>query len=106
MIPGLSHTMTVYVEDANGRYLTVAASGVRCRLYPVGRQPGATAAGRAELAALRRLLWAPGVTIDDHAQIEVASVRYNVVASSVQERYGPAGTLNHYECDLTRALNG
>jgi len=63
-------------------------------------------AGRAELAAFRRLLWAPGTTIDDHAQIEVESVRYNVVAGSIAPRRGPSGALDHYECDLMRATSG
>jgi hypothetical protein len=105
MIPGLAHTMTVYSEDANGRFLAVAASGVRCRLYPANRQPGATGAARAELAAIRQLIWAPGVVVDEHAQIEVDSIRYNV-AGPVSPRYGPSGALSHYEADVTRADNG
>jgi hypothetical protein len=105
VIPGLVHTMTIYNEDANGRYLTVAASGVRCRLYPTNRQLGATGAARAELAAIRQLIWAPGVAIDEHAQIEVDGIRYNV-AGPVNQRYGPSGALSHYEADVTRATNG
>jgi len=96
--------MTIYTEDTDGRFLTVAATGVRCRMWPVGG--GASGAGRAELAAFRRLLWAPGTTIDDHAQIEVESVRYNVVAGSIAPRRGPSGALDHYECDLMRATSG
>jgi hypothetical protein len=104
-LPGLSHTMTIYTEDSAGRYLTVAASGVRCRLYPIGAG-GATGPARAELAALRRLFWEPPTIISEHAQIEVDGTRYNVIAGTVQERFGPTGTLSHYEGEVMVARNG
>jgi len=77
---GLDETLSVYTEDpSTGAFTVLAASGVRCRLFHVGRQPAATGLDRAELGAIRNLHYDPATTIPDGAQILSGGLRWNCV---------------------------
>jgi hypothetical protein len=87
----LSQTATVYGENAQtGRYTTVLRENLSCRLTIIGSGHARTADGRAELAALRRLVWDPSYVLPEFAQVEVAGVvdedgnphRWNPVSGS------------------------
>jgi hypothetical protein len=102
---GLDQTMAVYTADAStGAYTVLAASGVPCRLAHVHRGT-ATGPERAELAALRNLLWEPDTILSEHSQVEVDGdgVRYNVVAGTLEAYRGPSGELVYRRCDVIRA---
>lgn len=104
MLPSilLDQTATVYARDANGAYTVVAASNVAVRLANLSTKSAASGFDRAELAALRRLVWGPEMTFDEHAQIEVNGERWNVVAGTLQQARGPSGELVYQAVDVRR----
>jgi hypothetical protein len=99
---GLDQTATVYTEGAGGNHTTVARSGLRCRLAHVNRQPAATSAERAELAALRNMLWEPGYVLPETAQVEVDGVRWNPIPGTFGALRGPSSAVVYRRCDLIR----
>ena len=100
---GLDMVGDVYTETpATGAYTTVERSGLRCRLAHVNQQPAATGADRAELAAIRNLLWEPGYEMPETAQVDVAGVRWNVVPGTFGAYRGPTGAVVYRRCDLVR----
>lgn len=104
MIPGMIDTATVYTEHAStGAYTVVARANLRCRLAHVSRQPAATATDRAELGAMRRLLWEAGYAMPEHARVEIGGVRWSIVAGTLAAYRGPAGTVTHRSADVVRA---
>lgn len=101
---GLDQTMDTYTADpTTGQYTVLAQAGVRCRLMHVNRQPAATAADRAELGALRDLIWEPSYVLPETAQVEVESVRWNPVAGTFGAYRGPSGALVYRRADAMRA---
>lgn len=71
----LTMVCTVYGRTNNtGPYNAVLKSGLACRLDTVNIQPAATSSQRADLAALRVLMYDPTYTLPDQGvQIEVTS---------------------------------
>lgn len=103
----LDQTATVYGRSGGaGPYTVVLASGLRCLLQPVAREPAATGGQRAELADLRTLYYDPDYVLPEHAQLEVsaeAGVRWNVVAGTATPEVGPGGVVVMRRADLRRA---
>ena len=96
----LADTAVVYTPDQTGAFTTVANAALACWLRPVGTRAAASAAQRAELAALRRLTWVDYV-MPDYAQVEIDGNRYNVVHGTVVGyRYAETGEVIQYSCDL------
>lgn len=100
---GLTQSATVYAEDAaTGAYTTVLKSGLKCRLVHVGRQTATTAGERAELAAIRNLLFEPDYVMPETAQIEVDSIRWAPVAGTFGAFRGPSGAVVFRRADVVR----
>lgn len=101
---GLDQVATVYGENAStGAYTDVLRSGLRCRLAHVSTRPAATGGDRAELAAIRNLLWEPDYVLPETAQVEVGGVRWNPVAGTFGAYRGPLGQVVYRRCDVVRA---
>jgi hypothetical protein len=101
-ILGLNATAAVYGRDAvTSRFTTVLRTGLRCRLAHVPRG-GQTGPDRAELAALRVLLWEPGYVMPETAQIEVDGVRWQPVAGTFGALKGPIGAVTYRQADVRR----
>lgn len=105
---GLIDTATVYTEDANGVFTVVAADGLRCRRAHVNSQPATSGAERADLAAIRNLIWQPDVYLPEHCQIRFSDSPeiWNPVGGSFKALSGPSGALTYRCCDIVRAVNG
>lgn len=99
---GLNATATVYGRTtATGTFTTVLKSGLRCRLAHIPRGDQ-TAPDRAELAALRVLLWEPAYVLPETAQIEVDGVRWQPVAGTFGALKGPSGAVTYRQADVRR----
>lgn len=72
----LDQVGTVY-DDADD-YSTVVRSGLDCRLVHVDRA-SASAGDRAELMAIRELMWDPGYVMPEGAQVAIDAVRWQTV---------------------------
>lgn len=102
---GLLDTAVVYTRDAaTGAFSTVAQSALACRLAHVNQQPGATGDQRAELAAMRNLLWDPSYVMPELCQVEVNAdgVRWQPEKGTFGAFRGPMGTVIYRRCDLRR----
>ena len=71
-------TMDVYGTDSAGRFTVKVFDDVPCRMEHV--TGGNSSFERAELAALRKLMFDPSYVLPDTCQVEVAGVRWNVQA--------------------------
>jgi hypothetical protein len=96
---GLDETATVYVQG------TVVKTNLACRMTHI--QSIGNARDRAELAAMRRLLFDPSYTMPEYAQIAVANRqgRWNVRSGTIGTYHGPLGQDEFSRCDLIRAAN-
>jgi hypothetical protein len=81
----------------------VLRTGLRCRLAHVQIQPARTAPDRAELAAMRTLIWEPGYVLPETAQVEVEGIRWNPVAGTFGAMRGPTGAVAYRRADVRRA---
>lgn len=100
---GLDQTAIVYTEaPVTGAFTVVAKSGLRCRLAHV--RGGGSQPERAELAALRNMLWEPDYVLPETAQVEVDGIRWNPVPGTFGAMRGPSGTVLYRRCDVVRAL--
>lgn len=108
----LTMRATVYTRTANtGPYNVAARTGLACRLDTVNVQPAATGAQRADLAALRTLMWDVDYALPDQGvQIEVtapayyAGQRWNVQAGTRRPAIPPGWDEPiAIECDVRRA---
>jgi hypothetical protein len=99
---GLDQTAAVYQRGTTGAFDTLVYAGVRCRLAHV--RGGNSAPERAELLALRQLLWEPGYVMPEHQiQVEVGGLRWNPTPGTYGALRGPSGTVVYRRCDVTRA---
>lgn len=67
---------TVYDDD--DAYSTQVKANLACRLVHVDRS-SATAGDRAELMALRDLMWDPGYVMPEGAQVAIDGIRWQTV---------------------------
>lgn len=101
---GLDQTLDIYTAAASGAYTVAGTAGVACRLALVPTDTTPTGTDRAELASTRRLLWDAAVTLAETAQVEVDSVRWNVVPGTLAAVRGPNGSVIYRRCDVVRAV--
>lgn len=100
----LDKTADVYTEDSTtGAYTTLARADLPCRLGIVSTQGATSAPERAELAAIRRLVWGPDYDMPERVQIEVDGQRYNPMPGSFAAPTWPGGGVVYRSCDLMRA---
>jgi len=102
---GLIDRATVYTPDpTTGRFTVVATSGLRCRLAHVSGEAGASRLERAELAALRNLIWEPGYVMPEEARVLIDGVTYALTPGTYKALRGPSGAITRYrQCDAVRA---
>jgi hypothetical protein len=112
MVPGFDQTASFYGRTGNGGFTTLLRAGVACRLAHVSRQPAATSANRAELAAMRNLMWDPayapssetfrvvvdGVTGPDGS----TPAQWQPVAGTLATMRGPDGSPIYRKADVRR----
>jgi hypothetical protein len=82
-------TITVYGEGSGGAFDAVVPEGnaVAARFVHLSRASAATAADRAELAALRELRWDPAFLLPETAQVaDSAGVRWNPTPGTFAQR--------------------
>ena len=98
---------TIYTRAAlRGRFTVVARSGLRCRLAHVNQRPAATGAERAELAAMRNLIFEPGFHMPEQCQIDINGVKWNPRAGTFGAFSGPTGAILYRKVDVVRATDG
>ena len=107
MTLGLRQTLTVLLEnETTGVYDVVAASGVPCQFFHVGRTPATTGLERSELGAIRNLHYAPSVTLPEGCQLEVDEYgetrRYHPVTGT-DGTIAPFGAVIQKRIDVVRA---
>lgn len=100
---------TIYGRSAGGTFATVLKSGLACLLTEVegGRQPGATAAQRRELASIGTFRWDATYALPESGvQIEVDAYpgkRWNPVAATYWPDYAPGLGIVGKTIDVVRA---
>lgn len=101
---GLIDTAVVYTEGvSSGAFDVVDTAALACRLAHPSRSAELSAPERAELAAMRELLFDPTYILDEHAQLDVGGVRWNVKAGTVAYPRGPNGSVAFGRADVVRA---
>lgn len=102
-ILGLIDTATVYTEGSSGTFDTSVKTGLHCRLAHISGR-GGNVQDRAELLALRQLLWEPSYVMAETVQIEVNGdgVRWNAVHGTFGALRGPSGAVMYRRADLVR----
>lgn len=70
--------------SASGAYATSLQTNLKCRVQHV--RGGQTQGQRAELLAVRSILFDPAYAMADDVQVEVDGVRYDPVEGTFQER--------------------
>jgi hypothetical protein len=100
----LDKTCDIYTEAAGGDWATVAQADLPCRLGIVSAKGAGSAPERAELTAIRRLVWGPDYDMPERCQVEVDGIRYNPVPGSFTAPTWPgSGAVVYRSCDLVRA---
>lgn len=100
---GLDQVAVVYVENpATGAYDSVANAALACRLLHLSLRAATSGSERAELAAIRTLIWDPSYVLPEEAQLVVDGVRWNTVPGSFAAHRGPAGQVTYRRCDVIR----
>jgi hypothetical protein len=70
----------VYSANATtGRFNVLEKSGLACRLIHVNVQPAATSGDRAELAAIRDMIFDPAYTMPEQCQVVVDGITWGPV---------------------------
>jgi hypothetical protein len=99
----LTMRATVYTGNS---WSTVDKTGLKCSLTPVNRQPAATGAARAELAAIGDFSWERGYTMPANSRVLVDAYpefRWNVRAGTIWPDFGPGGDIISWHADVVRA---
>ena len=105
MVPAgfLNKTATVYGETvATGAYTTVLQSNLACALRPLDVRPATSGMDRAELSALRRLVWDATYVMPETAQLLIDGLRWDVVSGTFQSPDTRTGTNVIRTCDVRR----
>lgn len=103
MMLGLDQLATVFTETvATGLYQTVEKSNLKCRLAHVNMRPAPGGNERAELAAIRDMMFDPDYVMPENCQLDVDGVRWQPVAGSFGAFRGPSGRVTYRRCDLMR----
>lgn len=100
----LTETATVRTRGAGGDFSAVATRDLACRLLHVTPTPAATARDRAELAAVRRLIFDPAYFLPTPCQIEVRGQRWRPTDNRTIATYRDLdGTAVYAAVDVVRA---
>ena len=87
-------------------FTTVARADLRCRRAHVNAQPATSGAERADLAAIRDLIWEPDYLMPEHCRIVMDGVAWNPVSGTFRALRGPSGAVTYRQCDIVRAVDG
>jgi hypothetical protein len=102
---GLVHLALVQAPDpTTGDYTVVVNSSLSCRLTLVPPEEGKDAHERAELAAMRRLLWGPSDVIAENVRFTIGGEQWAPVAGSFALVTGIGGQPVYRRAELVRAL--
>lgn len=100
---GLDQTATVYTPAvSDGTYTVVAKTGLACRLV-LATIATASGAERAAQTGARLLLWGPGYSMPESAQVAVGGVRWNVQPGTLAAERGPSGAVILQRAEVTEA---
>ncbi len=96
----------VYTENpVTGAFDVQAKVDLPCHAGLVSTKGAPDAQYRAELLAIRRLVWAPDYVMPERAQVAIGADRWNTVAGSfVAPIWPPSGAVLYRACDLVRAV--
>jgi hypothetical protein len=99
----LDQQAVVYGENVtSGRYNLVLNPSLACRLNPVNLQAPSSGGARAELMAVRDLLWDSSYVMPENVQVEIDAVRWQAEAGTFQAiRAGDSGVLFR-KCSVVR----
>jgi hypothetical protein len=80
---GFDQSADVYTANVTtGRFNVLQKAGLRCRLLHVNIHPAATSSDRAELAAIRDMIWDPLYSMPEQCQVVVGSTYWQPVAGT------------------------
>lgn len=100
---GLDQLATVFIENpTTGLYDTLAKARLDCRLAHVNVQPATGGNERAELAALRDMLFDPNYVMPENCQVDVDGVRWQPVVGTFGAFRGPSSQTVYRRCDVVR----
>lgn len=101
----LDRRADIYTEDpATGAFTVLDESDLPVRLAIIGAKGANSAAERAEMVAMRRLVWGPDYAMPTRAQVAIDSERWNpVLGSFTAPLWPPSGEVIYRGCDLIRA---
>lgn len=106
-LPGnlLDKTCDVYIENpATGALTVVARADLQCRLGIISAQGASSAPERAELVAMRRLVWGPDYVMPERCQVEIDGERWNPLPGSFLAPTWPfTGVVVYRSVDIVRA---
>lgn len=102
---GLSMLATVSAPDpTTGDYSVVVNPALACRLTLVSPEDGKDSHDRAELAAMRRLLWGPETALAENVRFTINGENWSPVAGSFALVTGLGAQPVYRRCELVRAL--
>jgi hypothetical protein len=96
----LDQTASVFVESPAGEFTVQVKTGLRCRLIHV--RGGESAGARAELLALRNMVFEPTYAMPEDCVVVVAGVRWRTRPGTFGALRGPDSGLSYRRCDVTR----
>lgn len=103
---GMKDVAVVYTRNAGtGAFTTVAQADLRCRLAHVNSRQATSSDQRAELEALRNLIWEDTTYVmPEGCQVEVNAdgVRWNPIRGTFGAPCGPSGAIAYRRCDVVR----
>jgi hypothetical protein len=98
---GLDQRATVYAEGTS-RFDQVLKTDLHCRLAHVNARNASNATERAELMALRRLLWDPSYVMPEAVQLLIGGDRWQPVPGTFAAPRGPSGQVAYRAADAVR----
>lgn len=102
---GLTMTADVYVpNNTTGTYSAAVALALPCRLTLVSPNDGVSARDRAELSAMRRLLWDSDTVLPEAARVSVDGVLWSIIPGSMALVTGVGGVPVYRRAEVERVL--
>lgn len=102
-VVGFDQRADVYSENpSTGLYDIRVKAQLKCRLAHVNTQPAVSGNERAELAALRNMLFDPDYVMPENVQVLVDGIRWQPVVGTFGALRGPSGQVVYRRCDVVR----
>ncbi len=102
---GLDQSADVYTPaGGDGDYTVSTKTGLACRLAYIQQGPNEIGEEREDTGQRRRLLWQEAYTMPEDAQIEVDSVRWNVLYGTLGVVRGPDSSVVYRRCEVVSVL--